>query len=686
MAISDIVETLLSNNPRSPQQPLPTLTPDSIKRRRLLAEAMMKDGMDYSPVASPWQGAARLAQGALGGMEAGKADKDEREGVASGNAAMVAALAGLGGGGASAAPALAAATASPTATPSFVKVSGVPDREGFVSSLMPSAIAASEATGVDPRIIVGQAALESGWGKSAPGNNYFGIKSHGQPGGNTLATTEVINGQPVKTQASFRAYASPAESVAGYADFINKNPRYAALKGAQGIDAQLAALQSSGYATDPAYGAKVGAIARSLSSPQRTQVASADPTFIPRGMMGFGASAQLPQEATAAAQPRQAPQMAQDGSGLPSVAGGAQPAMQMPQQVAQLRPEQVAQAAASPQVQQAAQAAAQTPQGQQLLRQSQSAPLAAIMAAMSNPWVGEGQKAMLMMIAKEKMGSQYGFTTAGDTMYRTNSRTGEVTPITSVGKPVAVGADQRLVDPNTGRVIVNPTGGNTTDQKDYERAVSQGYKGTLMDYQTAMANAKRPVNKTEGTIPPGYRANRDADGNINSLELIPGSKEAKADGERVKGATSAANLVADAIDRIEKRMGETVFPTTGGIGNLASKIPGTAAHDIANLVDTVKANTSIQTLNAMRQQSPTGGALGAVTEGEHRLLAASVASLAQSQGEKQFRENLARVRKHYSEIVHGANKSGGPEIGTVESGYKFKGGNPGDPKNWERVQ
>ena len=123
---------------------------------------------------------------------------------------------------------------------------------------------ASKRTGIDPRIIVAQAALETGWGKSAPGNNYFGIKSHGQPGGQTLATTEVVNGKQVRVNDQFRQYASPADSVQGYADFVTQNPRYEAVRQAQGLDAQVAALGQSGYATDPQYATKIGSIAKSI--------------------------------------------------------------------------------------------------------------------------------------------------------------------------------------------------------------------------------------------------------------------------------------------------------------------------------------------------------------------------------------------------------------------------------------
>ena len=144
-----------------------------------------------------------------------------------------------------------------------IKLSG--NRQKFIDTLMPAAIEASRRTGVDPRIIVAQAAQETGWGRKAPGNNYFGIKSHGQEGGQTFTTHEVINGKRVKIRDSFRTFASPADSVSGYADFIMRNQRYTGFRAAQGLDAQLAALQASGYATDPNYSNAVGAIARSIA-------------------------------------------------------------------------------------------------------------------------------------------------------------------------------------------------------------------------------------------------------------------------------------------------------------------------------------------------------------------------------------------------------------------------------------
>jgi flagellum-specific peptidoglycan hydrolase FlgJ len=142
------------------------------------------------------------------------------------------------------------------------------NRKEFVSMLMPHAIEASKKTGLDPRLIIAQAAQETGWGKSAPNNNYFGIKSHGKAGGSTQRTHEYVDGKRVSISDSFRGYESPADSVKGYADFLMSNPRYSRMLSASTLEDQASALGESGYATDPNYARSVLSIARSIELPK----------------------------------------------------------------------------------------------------------------------------------------------------------------------------------------------------------------------------------------------------------------------------------------------------------------------------------------------------------------------------------------------------------------------------------
>lgn len=146
------------------------------------------------------------------------------------------------------------------------------DRESFTSAIMPYARQAAEQTGLDPRLIVAQAAQETGWGKSVPNGNLFGIKSHGKPGGARLSTQEYRNGQMGKEQASFRQYDDIGQSVQDYAAFLQENPRYRQMLEAGDLDSQVAALGQSGYATDPNYAQSVGSIARSIQVPGMEQM------------------------------------------------------------------------------------------------------------------------------------------------------------------------------------------------------------------------------------------------------------------------------------------------------------------------------------------------------------------------------------------------------------------------------
>lgn len=134
------------------------------------------------------------------------------------------------------------------------------DQAEFVSAIMPHAERVGREIGVAPEIIVAQAAIESAWGRSAPGNNFFGIKSHGQGGGQVLPTSEVIDGKTVRIKDSFRKYDDIGQSVEDYGRFLRTNPRYRDMLTAGDVDSQIEALGRSGYATDPQYASKVSTI------------------------------------------------------------------------------------------------------------------------------------------------------------------------------------------------------------------------------------------------------------------------------------------------------------------------------------------------------------------------------------------------------------------------------------------
>ena len=137
----------------------------------------------------------------------------------------------------------------------------------FVNRVWTHAVDAARAVGIPPRFMVGQAALESGWGKheirAADGtssHNVFGIKAGRSWNGAVVekTTTEYVNGVAQKVTARFRAYPSYSDAFQDYAKLLRSNPRYASVLGqAQDAKGFAHSLQKSGYATDPAYADKL---------------------------------------------------------------------------------------------------------------------------------------------------------------------------------------------------------------------------------------------------------------------------------------------------------------------------------------------------------------------------------------------------------------------------------------------
>lgn len=144
---------------------------------------------------------------------------------------------------------------------------GFDSPEEFVRNLLPIAEQAAEKIGLDPKAMVAQAAVETGWGQylihSGDGqnsHNLFGVKaSRGWQGDkNYVDTLEFEGGTAQKTKAAFRAYGSFEESMNDYIQFLQSSPRYQqALQKADDPATYFSELQKSGYATDPAYAEKV---------------------------------------------------------------------------------------------------------------------------------------------------------------------------------------------------------------------------------------------------------------------------------------------------------------------------------------------------------------------------------------------------------------------------------------------
>jgi flagellar protein FlgJ len=147
------------------------------------------------------------------------------------------------------------------------------DKQGFIDTMRPYAEQAAQSLGLPANFILAQAALETGWGKreivAADGtnsHNLFGIKAGANWQGETVdqVTTEYQHGLAVQKTETFRVYASYGEAFQDYAGLLAR--RYAkALAAGDSAESFATAIASGGYATDPAYAAKLRRVIGQLS-------------------------------------------------------------------------------------------------------------------------------------------------------------------------------------------------------------------------------------------------------------------------------------------------------------------------------------------------------------------------------------------------------------------------------------
>lgn len=244
----------------------------------------------------------------------------------------------------------------------------------------------------------------------------------------------------------------------------------------------------------------------------------------------------------------------------------------------------------------------------------------------------------------------------------------------------------------------------TDDIKEFEYARRGGFQGGFDDWmkQKRAAAGKFGLNPMWGTNERGERVayQPNTEGGVRPIELPPGvkwengiekvdagthfvimdkrsgqpvgmipkniagAKVEEAVGEDLgKIRVGAPKMLAaqEAIERDHRIIRDEIDKTreisaraplaTGLAALLTSKVPGTTGYQVARLLDTIKARAGFDALGNMRAASPTGGALGAITERELAFLQSVMGSLEQVQSQ----EDLDRVLERLADYQESAN-------------------------------
>jgi hypothetical protein len=279
-------------------------------------------------------------------------------------------------------------------------------------------------------------------------------------------------------------------------------------------------------------------------------------------------------------------------------------------------------------------------------------------------------------------------------------------------------AEAKIIEGQVGQGIIAQKlrAGMLTDAYNLaQKAFDSADKVALQRVQTAAKQAAGPDRR----LKPGERWNEEK----QAIEAIAGSdifkKQKEKFSDEYKGATSVIsqtenglNKISEILDQANKDGFEMNF---GGYNAYASRYASGPASDMRKKIDSFKSDMKA----AGKQLLATGGSIGQITEREWPILEQMIASidpvLSEDEARKTFQDIENRFRRLIERTVDtyetqfsdsqfykplplggvfgtpqpsGAGRSAqpaGPEPGTVQDGYRFKGGNPADANNWEKI-
>lgn len=230
---------------------------------------------------------------------------------------------------------------------------------------------------------------------------------------------------------------------------------------------------------------------------------------------------------------------------------------------------------------------------------------------------------------------------------------------------------QHKINPVTGEEMV-------IDKKTAQRIDMRGGGGQVIDGEYEdITVPDAPVSDQPLEMPPEIKGNPAAEQKFReAVAQEKGKTAAQNQANRSKLANKLSSSMTQFDDTI--RILDDALPNvnnlTAGFASLSASIPGTPASDLREMLQPVLARSGFGTLQEMRDNSPTGGALGQVSDRELSLLQAAEANISTAQSPEQlrkaiqgYREQLVRSKKAIEEAYikdFGSLPSAGDDLST----------------------
>lgn len=212
-----------------------------------------------------------------------------------------------------------------------------------------------------------------------------------------------------------------------------------------------------------------------------------------------------------------------------------------------------------------------------------------------------------------------------------------------------------------GQQVAMPTGPDQSPSYGLQPFYTTDEQGNLIANQLNNRGGIQPVQLPKGQSPlsPYEKAYGAESGKGVAKQETVGSIEknkvlGKAEGEAVVNQPKAAMKQAFAEESVKEVLTaidtatNLVGMNTAGWGSLLKDVPSSEAKGLQQALLTIKANIGFDRLQAMRDASPTGGALGQVAIQELYALQNSITSLDQSLDSATLKKNLDAVKTHYT--------------------------------------